>query len=960
LAFAPFDGVLLDDPRDPIPGVVAIQLHVQVDRLLAARERRPARKAAAIQERAAACQALLGQGLLPAQVRELERFGLDLGNPLNPLSLASLVRHLEAYLELVEGSGYLEPSAALWQGAVRQANGERGFWVERHPEEGPLEAGIRDLAPPRLRALCALPELGSVRFRLATRRGAGRAGLFEGTEPHLVRLLLPTLESLAAERGLEHLELDQPEGWAENPWGGALDHLFAGPLRLDDGGRAALRRRELPTEAAVWRAALEQARTWVEAGIPPSEITLVHPDAPRLGPLLGPLFAAEGLPFQGGSGPSLAEARTWGPLWSLLTGLRDADPASLVAGLGASVHATALGRALRALADRLDRTDQAGEAALDQAFEALPEGDRAWLKERWVFLRDLPTRTQAPLLWLRDLEALAQRLDLMHGPTFYPAFGLLQEAWSRDSTPLPFGAFLEALACALEAMRAPDPPSPHEGVRLVGPEALESTWNGARATLLLDLSEGVWPPTPTQNAELDWPRRVAINTALRAQSASGGGARDFPPHLQAFPLPLSEEGEVLPRAFHRAAFAFNRVLALTRESLVALSAERDAEGRRRSQGPFWSALEGAGTWEPSPTEAASDLRWRWDSPRVDDLALARQGAMKTLEAPLLDQVPGLWRHGQSAETPLSPTRLEGLARCPFRVFAERHLRLPSWEAGDRHPLNLGSLAHRLMEDLLGGLEDQPHWPPAFLERHGLAAPTSAELLALLKTRWQLQASAWIAELKDVSASEIQRLRLALEDLLPPMAELLAGDLAEGGPTEAEIEALHLPTEGRWQRQLLGLEYALAPREVALPEGDSCWIQGTIDRLERLSCGDTQFLRIVDYKSSTRATLKAYQEDEGAFGAHLQLPLYQAMLEAETGLPATALLVSLKEGWNPLPMMLHGEHQVRLLANVGGLLARAHRGSFPALPGEHCATCGLASLCARPVDIDTPAEGEEAP
>ncbi len=939
--------------------MVAIQLHVQVDRRLAAREHRPARKRAALQERAAACQALLGQGLLPAQMRELEGYGLDLGHPANPRSLASLVGHLEAYLEQVEDSGYLEPSAALWQGAARQASGERGFWVERHPVDGPLEAGIRELAPPRLRALCVLPELGTVRFRLATRRGAGRAGLFEGTEPHLVRLLLPSLENLAAERGLEHLELEQPEGWAENPWGEALDHLFAGPLRLDEAERTALRRRELPTEPAVWRAALEQVRTWVEAGIPPSEITLVHPDAPRLGHLLGPLFAAEGLPIQGGSGPSLAEARTWAPLVSLLTGLRDTDPACLAAGLGASAHPTALGRALRALADRLDRADQAGKAALDQAFEALQEGDKSWLKERWAFLRELPERNQASRLWLRDLEALAQRFDLMHGPTFYPAFGLMQEAWSMDSAPLPFEAFLEALTCALEAMRAPAPVSPRGGIQLLGPETLESTWMGARATLLLDLGEGVWPSTPTQNIELDWPRQIAINAALRAQSASGSGARDFPPHLQAFPLPLCEEGEMLPRAFHRAAFAFNRALALTRESLVALTAERDSEGHRRAQGPFWSALEGAGDWAPSPTESASNLRWRWDLPQPDDLAQARQSAMKSLESPVRDQFSGLWRHGESAEMPLSPTRLEGLARCPFRVFAERHLRLPSWEAGDRHPLNLGSLAHRLMEDLLGGLEGQAHWPSAFMEKHGLAAPTSAELLALLKTRWRLQAASWIGDLKDVSASEIQRLRLALEDLLPSMAELLAGDLAEGGPTDAEIEALHLPVEGPWQRQLLGLEYPLAPRNVVLPEGGPCWIQGTLDRLERLSCGDVCFLRIVDYKSSARATLKTYPENEGAFGAHLQLPLYQAMLEAETGLPATALLVSLKEGWNPLPMMLHGEQQARLLAEVSRLLARARGGSFPPIPGEHCATCGLAVLCVRPVDIDTPTEGEEA-
>jgi len=979
LAFAPFDGVLLDDPRDPIPGAVAVQLHFRVERRLALQDGRPPLGPHALKDRAAACQALLRQGLLPAQLKGLARFGLVSGNPRDPASLAALIRHLEAYLEAVEASGYLEPPVALWRAAEAQATGGRGFWIERQAEDGALGAGLEDLAPPRLRALCNLPELGAVRFGLATRRGAGQGGLFEGREPHLVRLLLPGLEALAAERGLEHFELETPEGWADNPWGAALDRLFEGPLHLDESGRATLRRAELPTEAAVWRAAVEQVRAWVEGGIPPAAITLVHPDPTTFGPLLGPLLAAEGIPFRGHPGPSLRQSPTWAPLWTLLTGLRDGDPAVLAAGLGACLRPTPLGRALRALATLLDRADQAGQAPLDQAFAALREGDRAWLRDRWEFLRSLPARLQTPALWLNDLEALAQRLDLVEGGTFYPALGLLREAWSEDPAPLVFGAFLEVLEGTLEVLQAPPAPGDREGVVLAGAPDLEARWPGAEATLLLDLGDGAWPPAPLANPELDWPRLAALNVALRAMDAAGEGAPDFPARLQTFPLPQSEGDETLPRAFHRPAYGFNRLLALTRSQVVALSAERDAAGQRRAQGPFWRALDGAGPWGPDLAQAASGLRWRWETGGADALTRERQGALRALAAdpeaaaartaPAADRVPGLWTHGDSIERPLSPTLLEGLARCPFRVHAERHLKLASWDAGVTHPLNLGTLAHRLMEDLLQGLEGEPHWPAGFLERHGLAAPSAAALLALLKARWAAGGEAWLAELRDVSASDLQRLRLAVGEILPSLAELLTGDLVQAWPTKEEVEALEahgleVGAEGPWRRELVGLEVRLEPRALALPDGTEVWVKGTVDRLERLVCGDASFHRILDYKSSGLAALRAYRDEDGAFGAHLQLPLYQAMLEAETGLSATALLLSLREGWKPVPMMLQGADRNRLLATVGALLARANRGDFPALPGEHCGTCQLSALCGRPVDVDgaaaEAAAEEEAP
>ncbi len=737
---------------------------------------------------------------------------------------------------------------------------------------------------------------------------------------------------------------------AWRPWGAALDRLFEGTL---EGLPDSLQRAALPTEATVWRAAVEQVRAWVDEGFEPAEITLVHPDPAAVGPLLATWLAAEGIPLRGHPGRSLLESAPWASLWALLTGLRDQDPAPLGAGLASSAE-TPLGRSLRALAAALDRVDQAGEGALQQAFASLPEGDRRWVSERWTFLGSLREKVQAGPAWLSDLEALAQRLELAGDrAAFYPALGLLGEAWAGERSPMAFPEFLEALEGALEVLRSPDPEPTPGGVRLVPPTALETRWEGSRATLLLDLGEGAWPAPPRANPELDWPRLMALNGALRAQAEAGEGARDFPPHLQTFLLPQAEAREVLPRAFHREAYGFNRVLALTRERLVALSAERDADGQLRAQGPFWRALDGAATWAPPSDRAASLGRWRWEAAEPDALTRARQASLRGGSVPEGDHLPGLWLKGLSAEAPLAPTLLEGLARCPFRVLGERHLKLRA--EGEAHALHLGTLAHGLLEAMLRGLEGAAHWPAAFLEREGLEAVSAAAVEALLHARWEVSKAEALGALAPLGATERNRLLLAMEELLPALAEVVVEDLGCEAPTPEEAAHLGLEEGGPWRRELLGLEWALAPREAALPGGLRIWIHGTVDRLERWSRGSERFLRIVDYKTSRYGRLSEYRD--GALGTHLQLPLYQAMVEEALGLPATALLVSLRETGKPVPMMLKGDEQAALRASIEALMGRALRGEFPACPGEHCDTCGLSALCGRPVDIESP--GEEA-
>ena len=331
----------------------------------------------------------------------------------------------------------------------------------------------------------------------------------------------------------------------------------------------------------------------------------------------------------------------------------------------------------------------------------------------------------------------------------------------------------------------------------------------------------------------------------------------------------------------------------------------------------------------------------------------------TAEPAAADRVPGWWREGLDEEHPVSPTRLEALARCPYRVFAERGLGLEVWPAGPATAMGIGSAAHVLLQHLLAGLEAAPHWPAAFLARHGLETLEPLALEAVIGAAWEGEGRRMLERL-DLSPAEAARVALGVEELTGGLAALLAWDLGQTQPLPEERAGLGLAGEGPWTRELLGLEHQVGP--VALLDPPR-WFQGRVDRLERWTCGGEAFLRVVDYKGSRPETLKRYGDHDGFAAAHLQLPLYQALIEAEQGLPASAWLLPLRAFEKPLPAMAEpggAAGRARLLGRVAALLARAEAGLFPAVPGEACGTCALAALCGRPVDLDVlDAEAEEA-
>jgi hypothetical protein len=960
-------------------------LHLRVARRLAHSNRWANPSLDGLKARAQACQELLAHGLHPATLKSLQACGLDLGSPKSPHSLASLLAHLADYLREVDQAGYIEPEEALWRAVDLQLQGARGLWIERTDEDPPIAAGLRDLVPARLRALACVPGLGGAVFALATRKGDANTGLFGSPQP-LVDWFLDGLEQHGHSLPNE-LDLVEPEGWGSAPWSAVLDGLFEGPLDLDTYSDC-FQRGLVEGPVDLLRQATEQICAWLDQGILPKEITLIHPEPHKVGSFLAPILAAEGvdLHVRGGLQPLLA-SEAWSPLWTLLTGLKRLDPCLISAGLRGSRRED-----LRRWADLLALADQDGPLAFDGSFMHLDEWAKPGAKRVWGDLTSLREITLTASYWADRLETLVGALRLPMDPDdFFAPLGLLKEGWSSDRWT--FFDMLTSLEAFLDTARSSKVPRSMDGLRLIAPGTLLDEWSGSRATLILDLSEGAWPSRSPENPDLDWNRKAAINRAL-LEATAGKGNSAFPPALQRFWLPRSEHGDQIPRTFQRDAYGFNKVLAMTQERLVVLSPAQDDSGRQKAQGPFWNALEGAAEWTPPVTAIHSRLRWLWEGHDTDPTAVVRaQAAMArpenealTAHAPGFDQITDVRQAWLKGRPCASPTALESLAKCPFRSAAERVWGLRSFDASSRLFMAIGTLAHSVMEAALTPFLKVKDWPSAFMASLKVTPGAGPEaILHYLRSLWATHHQQWLTDLGDaIPQEQWAQATLDLEDLLPNLAAALLLDVRAEGPTRWELEFLYperfpkgektkgpkvQPLEDGWTRTLVGLEGELGPVDLDLGNGRTLAVSGKIDRIERWDhIEGLSFLRVMDYKTSKKSSLDAYAEEGAPFSSHLQTPLY--MLIAEAALPGsvtTAALLPLRED-EPEPFTTHlrtlaavgekGAWRGHLLHNLALFDARLETGDFPPTPGEHCQRCELSALCGRPVDVTVESEGED--
>lgn len=511
-----------------------------------------------------------------------------------------------------------------------------------------------------------------------------------------------------------------------------------------------------------------------------------------------------------------------------------------------------------------------------------------------------------------------------------PAAAALWQAWTAGSEPLrtarraPLADWLRRLEAALrgvglwEALAA-DAAGAQVlvALRCALPQALGAGPAARSAALPADAADmpleaagfGRWvddvleqvayaPPAPALEGEAPVVVTPLARAMLRpfaavvcpgADAARLGAAPPAPPLLgDALAVALGLPGAAQRRADEQQAFA--QLLRAPRLTLLH------------------RARDGAEPLQPSPLL----LRLRLAATRAGRaLAEERDGRLAQAVAPRPTPRPAPSAAALLPES-LDATAYEALRTCPYRFFAQRMLRLQEPEELDDalDKRDYGSWLHAVLQE--------------FHARRGEAgdAAGDAALLAAVAHEQQRRLQREDADFLPYAAW--------FERLAPRYLQWLHAEEAAGARVHAT-------------------ELALQATPAAL-EAFGMRLQGRLDRLDLCRRDGARVLRIVDYKTSSGASLRARLRDPAE---DTQLPFYAALLAAARpdeaqDLEALYLALDDREGVVALPHADVQESAERLLEGLAHDLLRLREGApLPALgEGAACETCSARGLCRR--------------
>lgn len=294
----------------------------------------------------------------------------------------------------------------------------------------------------------------------------------------------------------------------------------------------------------------------------------------------------------------------------------------------------------------------------------------------------------------------------------------------------------------------------------------------------------------------------------------------------------------------------------------------------------------------------------------------------------------------------SASQLESIAFCPFQYFQKHVLNLEPIDERDEFGLDHsghGRMVHATLEALHSQLRDLPA-----ADGESLSRRVDDMLTALVDqeaaSRERPGASGVERTLHRI---EIERLRRLLRRYADQFSHYNEG---EDGRTS---ECRHC--EVRFGHSADSLYPALTLG----PEGEGIQLQGTIDRVDLVTVGDTKLFRVIDYKTG-----RAPSKSEVMSGAMLQLPLYTLAVRAvgiagadvmpldagywalrESGYKAVATLSTL-DGDGANANAEWEEFEARLIAYVMELVARIRGAEFPVQPrsADCTRTCDYRGVC----------------
>lgn len=285
--------------------------------------------------------------------------------------------------------------------------------------------------------------------------------------------------------------------------------------------------------------------------------------------------------------------------------------------------------------------------------------------------------------------------------------------------------------------------------------------------------------------------------------------------------------------------------------------------------------------------------------------------------------------------PLSPSRLEVLARCPYRYFLRYVLRVEAPDDEEEpdpaawlDPLRFGSLLHEVFAAFMERLKKRGERVDA--ERH------EGELLELLEKQIDEMREQHPPPYEAAFDADRKRLRRAARVFLASeegrTAEPVGFEVSFGFGRE---DGLHHPE----------------PVEVELGEGLRFPLRGSIDRVDRAAGG----YELWDYKTGSPAPYD--DQDLLGDGHNLQWALYAYALEEilrlrgeKTPVACSGYVFTSERGHGrridqPVPL------RQQLAERLGPLFEMARHGAFPHVhatggSGNECRFCDFSGVCAE--------------
>ncbi len=382
---------------------------------------------------------------------------------------------------------------------------------------------------------------------------------------------------------------------------------------------------------------------------------------------------------------------------------------------------------------------------------------------------------------------------------------------------------------------------------------------GVKHVYLLGANEGEFPPPPAPDIAFTEAERIALaaNGAAVADDPDARAARE----LYAFWRALNMASNTATVLWSRAGTSLEAVapsdpVLRIRHLLGADYPVRQISAIDMIRTASTAAAAGELVGHAVGTEEGEALcrvlgesnRYATDIAALDE-PLCNES--RALSSPLAAQ---LWQ----GDLAMTQSHIQKFKECPFAYFCTYVLRLNRQETAEFSSNSVGSFIHAVLERFFLLVRERG------IDPHAITPEIQAELLP------EVMARVIEGTMPENEASK-PRTRMLLASLRASAASIISALCEEFSHSRFIPAFFELKIKD-------GKDGCPSPVTFDLPDGHKIYIYGSIDRVDTYRAGDTVYIRVVDYKTGT----KAFKPEEIEEGINLQLLLYLfSILESDS-------------------------------------------------------------------------------